>query len=248
MADQENGIGCDNSAVGRALAYPYPRPDGSYFYQHGTTNTFLDGEYDDGLTMVLAIGSNGAPCQLLRKFGPLEETAIPVMSVDVEGLEVVYAALLSSYGSVPATVCKSEGTRIKAHATLLSDTRLRRMHETEGGYMFCRLKRGHGVRVFFEGKEVLRDIYGYVAECGELKVDGEVFSVKEMPGCGRRHKSLTQREVQTMVAADVMKWDESVEEFIAKNVREKGRRTAVGGKMECSSHKTEDCWEIVTVV
>ena len=65
------------------------------------------------LTPVLAVGSNAAPAQLARKF-PAElfpdGVVIPVLRCVLPDFDVVYAPLISSYGSCtgkaePATVC-----------------------------------------------------------------------------------------------------------------------------------------------
>ena len=65
------------------------------------------------LTPVLAVGSNAAPAQLGRKF-PAElfpdGVVIPVLRCVLPDFDVVYAPLISSYGSCtgksePATVC-----------------------------------------------------------------------------------------------------------------------------------------------
>jgi hypothetical protein len=63
-----------------------------------------------GFTAVLAIGSNAAPSQLDRKYGggvadwPRMDVAAPCVRVGLAEHDVVYAPLLSSYGSIPATL------------------------------------------------------------------------------------------------------------------------------------------------
>lgn len=53
------------------------------------------------LTPVLAVGSNAAPAQLARKFPAdmLPEVVIPVLRCVLPDFDVVYAPLISSYGS-----------------------------------------------------------------------------------------------------------------------------------------------------
>ena len=51
---------------------------------------------------VLAIGSNGSPQQLARKFPPSkfpDGVLIPVVRAVLEGFDVVYAPLLAAYGA-----------------------------------------------------------------------------------------------------------------------------------------------------
>ena len=63
-----------------------------------------------GFTPVLAIGSNAAPSQLARKYGggepagPAMDVAVPCVRLGLYGHDVVYCPLLSSYGSIPATL------------------------------------------------------------------------------------------------------------------------------------------------
>lgn len=54
------------------------------------------------LTPVLAVGSNAAPVQLARKFPPStfpDGVVIPVLRCVLPDFDVVYAPLISSYGS-----------------------------------------------------------------------------------------------------------------------------------------------------
>ena len=53
-------------------------------------------------TPVLGIGSNGSPEQLRRKFPPMDysDVIIPTVRCALKDFDVVYAPLISSYGSV----------------------------------------------------------------------------------------------------------------------------------------------------
>ena len=59
---------------------------------------------------MLAIGSNAAPSQLERKFGgavsgwPRLPAVVPCARLALAHHDVVYCPLISSYGSVPATL------------------------------------------------------------------------------------------------------------------------------------------------
>ena len=70
-----------------------------------------------GFTPVLAIGSNAAPSQLARKYGggepswPQMDVAVPCVRLGLEDHDVVYCPLLSSYGSIPATL-QADATRV----------------------------------------------------------------------------------------------------------------------------------------
>jgi len=91
---------------------------------------------DAGLTPVLAIGSNAGPAQLARKFGgrAFAGTAIPAPRGLLHGFDVVFAPLVSSYGSVTATLAPSPGTAVEVYVSWLDPAALRRMHDTEAAY------------------------------------------------------------------------------------------------------------------
>lgn len=53
--------------------------------------------------------------------------------------DVVYAPLISSYGSATATLEHSPGTSVSVFITYLTPALQQRMHETEGAYNLVRL-------------------------------------------------------------------------------------------------------------
>ena len=75
---------------------------------HGTKWELNKGEK---LTPVLAVGSNAAPAQLARKF-PAEQfpdgVVIPVLRCVLPDFDVVYAPLISSYGSCTGALALQE--------------------------------------------------------------------------------------------------------------------------------------------
>lgn len=96
------------------------------------------------MTGVLAIGSNAAPAQLARKFTPdlfPDGVVIPVVQCVLRDFDVVYAPLITSYGSAAATLAASPGCSVALWMTLLPEPLLQRMHETEGAYDLRRLTR-----------------------------------------------------------------------------------------------------------
>jgi hypothetical protein len=95
-------------------------------------------------TPILAVGSNAGVSQIARKF-PLElfrdagGVVVPVVRAVLDDFDVAYAPLVTSYGSAPATLHPSPGTRVELFVTHLSPRQARRMHETEGAYNLQRL-------------------------------------------------------------------------------------------------------------
>lgn len=150
--------------------YPYPRPPNSFVWHAGTVHTISDSSWRGvaaagdlpvscpraraalahlasvGAAPVLGIGSNAAPCQLARKFPPSDpahaDAAIVLVRALVQDHDVVYAPLLSSYGSATATLAHAPGTSVEVYVTFLTPTLLARMHETEAAYDLVRLPAG----------------------------------------------------------------------------------------------------------
>ena len=95
------------SELDRALLYPYEAPEGSYLLAKGRLFQLNQRDLEEdnlvqakpllvGRTPVLAVGSNRAPYQLLRKFGT--EAIVPVTSARLHDCDVVHTALVSYYG------------------------------------------------------------------------------------------------------------------------------------------------------
>ncbi|CAG9464428.1 unnamed protein product [Pedinophyceae sp. YPF-701] len=97
---------------------------------------------ESGWTPVLAIGSNAGVAQLARKY-PRDlfpgGVVIPVVQSLLCDLDVVYAPLISSYGSATATLEHAPGCTTQLFVTFLDDAALARMHETEGAYHLVQL-------------------------------------------------------------------------------------------------------------
>jgi len=91
---------------------------------------------------ILAVGSNAGVSQLARKFPPElfpQGVVVPVVRSLLAGFDVAYAPLVTSYGSAPATLHPSPGTRVELYVTHLAPALGRRMHETEGAYNLQRI-------------------------------------------------------------------------------------------------------------
>lgn len=123
----------------RALGYPYDRPDGSWVLTGRTGDRRARPLADDelaaaveGRVAVLAIGANAAPSQLTRKFADRSWGDVPVVATALADHDVVYAARVSEYGAVPATLWPCAGVTVSVHTTFLTAAQVARMDETEG--------------------------------------------------------------------------------------------------------------------
>jgi hypothetical protein len=191
------------AVLDRALRYPYDRPSGSFVVDVGTGAVAL---LDDagptlasGRTAVLAVGSNASPEQLTRKFAG-HSGVIPVVAVALRVHDAVYAARISRYGAVPATLAPSPGTTVALHATLLDEEQLEVMHRSESVGSAYEL--GVVPADYFDVSVPLpEDVPTYDAAQGPLLLDGDLVALAAVRAVGRRLRALPEAEVLAEVAA-----------------------------------------------
>jgi hypothetical protein len=178
--------------VRHAKAYPFTIPDQSYTFIDGDVRRF-DGDMDlSGRVAVLAVGSNQSPDQLRRKFAPLAGITIPAQRARLHDFDVVFAAHISSYGSVPATLQACPGTSVSLFVLWLDETALARMHATEGNYTYDRLS---GVQLELDGGTALAEVYSYSAKLGCLNVEGGCASLAAIASRNRTNPSFRQADM-----------------------------------------------------
>ena len=130
------------SSFDRAINYPYFAPNYSFSFYKGE---FIKGICDNlnNRIPILSVGSNRSPYQLKRKFSLNQDICVtPAILIDSD---IVYAASLSAYGSIPATQWPSKGTKVTLNVLWLTEEQLNIMHLTEAigvAYDFVKLKYG----------------------------------------------------------------------------------------------------------
>ncbi len=180
--------------IRHAKAYPFPIPDRSFLYDNGETRALDHAVMPRaGRVPVLAAGSNQSPEQLHRKYAETaDDTVIPSQRGRLHDFDVVYAAHLTAYGSVPATFQASPGTAVTVFVLWLDAAQLRRMHETEGNYTYDHLT---GIRIELDdGLAPLSEAFAYSALVGCLNHAGGPLSIAEIAAEGRRFPSASQSE------------------------------------------------------
>ncbi|GMH41490.1 hypothetical protein BSKO_09400 [Bryopsis sp. KO-2023] len=167
---------------------------------------------------VLAIGSNAGPEQLHRKFPAdvfPDGVVIPTVQGVLHDFDVVYAPLLSSYGSCTATLEYSPGASVGIFVTYLTDPLMERMNTTEGAYDLCELSdldldlgisleswRNGG-----KGTEKLNRIYQYNHQNGTLHMPstGSPVALKAIAAHHRAFPELDQVEMLSLVKTTLSK-------------------------------------------
>ena len=151
------------SSFDRAINYPYFAPNYSFSFYKGK---FVKGIYHnlENRIPILSVGSNRSPYQLKRKFSLNQD--ICVTPATLYDSDVVFAASLSSYGSMPATQWPSKGTEVDLNVLWLNEEQLEIMHLTEAlgvAYSFVKLKQD---TVKIKDFKYNKEIYGYVSISG----------------------------------------------------------------------------------
>jgi hypothetical protein len=220
--------------VERAIGYPYPRPSGAFRYWPASDRTErveAIGEDDlRGRTIVLAIGSNAAPEQLRRKFGshPTADRPVLVVPTRLQDHDVVYAALVARYGSVPATLIERAGTTCHIHVTMLDADQLERMHETEGVGSAYELVSVDARLVEIESLGRPTRCEAYVAKAGPLLHERSPVALTAIAADGRSLRAWDQATVLATVASSV---GLSTEAFIGRVTTDEVFRRAAGERL-----------------
>jgi len=186
--------------LARALGYPYPAHGGDFLFRDGHPGPLAADHPLDGLTPVVAVGSNRAPAQLARKFAGMD-VAVPVTRLRAHDVDVVHAAHLAGYGAVPATLAASPGTTVELWITWLDDRALEHMDATEAvGVNYDRVT--VALRWTEAGPRSPERALLYSARRGLLRLDGALVALAAIPATGRRFPALSQEQVLRRLHAD----------------------------------------------
>ena len=245
------------SEIGRAYKYPYDAPKGGFVLASGRLLNLEQAQLDQmdedlhrgvlaGRTPVLSVGSNRAPVQLLRKFGP--DSFLPVTPARLHDCDITHAALLGYYAAVPCTAFPSPGTIVDLNVVWLDDEQLLQMHRTEGinvAYDFV-------VMETVEHQFAVRPgpVFGYVARAGSLDCgDGAPAGLSAIPSYRRKFKTLTQAEAHAKLRQLAMVDDNrSMMQFIVEMQADKSARDAVTDSLRLHSIQPDNPpWKVQTV-
>lgn len=205
--------------IAHAKSYPFPAPDHCFEYEAGKWRKLGTGDFERaGRVPVLAAGSNQSPEQLVRKYAHLADVgAIPAQRGRLAGFDVVYAAHLTAYGSVPATFQHSPGTTVTVFVLWLTEKQLVRMHETEGNYTYDHIE---NVQVVLDTGGTLTEAFAYSSKVGCLAHEGGCISLAEIGAESRRFPALTQPQVLELVR-DRLAPGVPVDEFVLQHLEDR---------------------------
>ena len=225
-------------SVVHALSYPFPAPEHSFVYEKGGWRGLQISDFDLKQRIpVLAAGSNQSPEQLIRKYADYPEFGpIPAQRGQLFDFDVVYAAHLTGYGSIPATFQRSKGTIVTVFLLWLTERQLTRMHETEGNYTYDRLP--NLKLILDEGGKFSESAYAYSAKYGCYNYGGNCVSLQQIFAKKRKFPAFTQAQALETVRDQLIagvKLEFFVEQLITKptkrlNFAKKLRKRAIAAK------------------
>jgi hypothetical protein len=191
------------------LAYPFDVPAAGFVWRAGEVASPGGPAGDLELSSraaVLAIGSNASPAQLSRKFAAerfrdprVADGVIPVVEAVAPDVDVVYAAHVASYGSVPATLVAAPGVRVHVFVCWLTPAQLARMNETEALGRQYDLVAVPGVR---SGGRTLTRAVAYVSTAGVARFGGRPLALRTVAAEGRALAAATQADVWDRLALE----------------------------------------------
>tara|TARA_B100000686_G_C16773090_1_gene966521 strand:- start:1685 stop:2398 length:714 start_codon:yes stop_codon:yes gene_type:complete len=206
-----------------AKSYPFPSVERSYFFYNGLVKTLKKHDFDrTGLIPVLAAGSNQSAEQLARKYKDMAEPIFfPVQRCTLFEFDSVYAAHISSYGSIPSTFYPSPGTAVVTYILWLNDIQLERMHQTEKNYTFDQLD---DLKIeMFENTDTIHKAYAYTSKVGCVNYNGSPISLSEIPAVGRNFIHKTQTEMLEYLRQTCSP-DAKLDHFILEHIQKKNTR------------------------
>ena len=232
------------SSFDRALNYPYFAPNYSFSFYKGE---FIKGICDDlnNRIPILSVGSNRSPYQLKRKFSLNQN--ICVTPATLYDSDVVFAASLSSYASMPATQWPSKGTEVNLNVLWLNEEQLEIMHLSEAlgiAYNFVKLKLD---TVKIKDFKYKNQIYAYISISGVFPFnDNKPKRLSAINAKNITLKSLSEKKALLSLIYSLGIEEDRLSEWIYKVVNDKTYRMCLHEKLKSKAIKPQNPdWEIV---
>ena len=232
--------------LARAKAYPFPRPDSSVILVGDRLFELIEVDHEDlsasrlrsgdsiasvgdvaaaagappeeigaPRTAVLAYGSNASPESLRWKF-PDHVAVLPLLRGTAGGLDVVYSAHMTVYGSIAATLQASPGTTAEVFVALLTEAQLERVTAWE---INATPEGLDGTDIELECAPPPAEVTAFISRHGCLTKGETEIAVADVPGEDRCFPAMTEPEVlehaRTIAAPNA-----SLDDFILEGVRD----------------------------
>jgi hypothetical protein len=204
----------ERASLERAIGYPWARPPSSYRLTSAGVELLEDltaGERErvldeflsevGGRLPLLAFGSNAAPETLKRKFAHFPDEgdrAVLALTGRLHDFDVGVAPQPALYGSMPATLFPSPGTRVCATALWVTPTQFTQLTWSELSYRLGKLRTHFDV----DGSETSFDeVLAFVSRFGAFCVAERPVALAAIPATGRTAEALTQEQLLDAAAA-----------------------------------------------
>lgn len=191
----------------RALGYPWARPEGPFRLVDGTAEPLEGMSEEERLAVreefvsdaarqpVLAIGANGSPEGLERKFAHFpapEDRRTLVLTGWLHDFDVGAAAQHTFYGSLPATIFPSPGTAVRAALVWVTATQFTQLAWSELSYRLGRLR----TRFDVDGAdEHFEEVLVFVSRFGAFHLGDGPIAMAAVPARDRTAEALTQEQI-----------------------------------------------------
>jgi hypothetical protein len=198
----------------RAVGYPWARPGGSYRLTDAGVELLADASAEDrerivdrltsadsGRSPLLAFGSNAAPEVLERKFAHFPEAAdreVLVLSGVLHDFDVGASAHLTIYGSMPATLFPSPGTRMSAALLWVTPAQLVQLAWSEISYRLGRLRTRFDLD---RDGESFDEVFAFVSRFGAFCPKNAPVALAAVLAVKRTAEALTQEQLLDVAAA-----------------------------------------------
>jgi hypothetical protein len=212
--------------LARALAYPWARPSGPFHLVDGVVDALEDMGEEDRVSLcdrftsdpgrypVLAIGANGSPEGLERKFAHFpdaEDRTTLVLTGWLHDFDIGAAAQFPINGQMPATIFPSEGTAVRAALLWVTATQFTQLAWSEMGYRLGKLK----ARFEVDGvEEHLDEVLVFVSRFGTFHLGNGPVALAAILANGRIADALTQEEILDAAAELVLGPGENAEALV----------------------------------
>ena len=234
------------SSYNRAISYPYFAPDYAFSFYKGKFVKDICFNLETRIP-VLSVGSNRSPYQLKRKFSLDQD--ICVTPAKLYDSDIVYAASISAYGSIPATPWPSHGTIVELNVLWLKEEQLNIMHLSEAvgvAYHFVKMKSGS---VKIRNFEYTKDIYGYVSVPGALPFNEEnPMRLSAISGLNTNLNSIDEQGALTLLLNILENKDQKLSHWTETIINSKAYRLKLHKQLKSLAIKIKNPnWEVVKV-